>query len=966
MDEIFASIFNYINKLVNHMKPKKRLFIAIDGVAPRAKMNNQRQRRYHSTRSNKSLNEFLTDDLKTSPGVVSFKNNSISPGTEFMFDLIEKVKFFVERKIYEDDAWKKIEVIFNGGDVPGEGEHKIMEWMRGWKQSPDYDINESHCIYSNDADLIFLGLSTHIPKMLILREVQEFSDDKVNSAAKRESSETQMELLYLNLLREYMELEYLMTRAKYNHPFDIERVIDDFILVAFFIGNDFLHQLYCMSTKFGNFDEMVEIFKNTLPTLGGYLSVNGVINWKNFLVFLKNIEKMEGKMIKTTLGEMKDTLRETKTNQKLLFTHTEREELDTETSGSRVPHLVLRRDNSGYEGNPEDIKSDSDDEQARNLDNEARNFENKGIADAGNGLRKMTKNFELEMQLYYLKIKKESEYIGDLSKAFESQDPLQIKAKKIEFYQRFFGLKSLDEVESIGLAYIKGMQFVMYYYFQGCPSWTWYYPYFISPFLSDLVTVLERNVNNLNINFVRGVPYRPYDQLAYILPRASLNLLPKIYHDTLVLDERSKKYYPEKLDEFEPFDGIHDYQWIAKLELFDDNVMSKVLETIDPAKMSAEDRRRNSQGQEFTYKYSDSANPILIQSVIKGLPDFTERILTQPYDTAKKYPFDPAKITCSQEGVDKDDGFPSIHIIPGVEGYLAEVKKRFGNYKRLILKFYSSAIPKPIQPLNSYVFYDYPFKKIGFVNCVITLTSMVPCGNLLPEVVTSIIEERKLKANYDIYKGVEKDSLLDLYKDKGVDYDTESQPETYYSLEYRKSAWRTARDMQGTIVYEFEHVPNIYPQGLILPFSFKVENSQDTQFKFPINEKEIFVPGLPLVSLFNGDFLRISDPQPMDDPLNIYGDILKPNNNLSKEVVTAADLLEDKWDQVDPPTLKEFGLEPNQVLVLYGILDSMVIKTDSSKTSSLILGSLFDIGLKYFKALGQSESKVLIVIDLVK
>jgi 5'-3' exoribonuclease 1 len=88
-DEIFRAVTNYINYLVNHMKPNKRIFIAVDGVAPRAKMNNQRQRRYHSAKSNKDMNDFLVNTLQTEPGVISYKNNSISPGTEFMMTLIE-------------------------------------------------------------------------------------------------------------------------------------------------------------------------------------------------------------------------------------------------------------------------------------------------------------------------------------------------------------------------------------------------------------------------------------------------------------------------------------------------------------------------------------------------------------------------------------------------------------------------------------------------------------------------------------------------------------------------------------------------------------------------------------------------------------------------------------------------------------------------------------------------------------
>ena len=97
-----------------------------------------------------------------------------------------------------------------------------------------------------------------------------------------------------------MTLEYKMDEKDYNHPFDIERIIDDFILIAFFIGNDFVHQLYCMSTKKGNFDEIIEIFKKTLPTLGGYLSDKGVINWPLFSVFLTKIIKLENKMIEST------------------------------------------------------------------------------------------------------------------------------------------------------------------------------------------------------------------------------------------------------------------------------------------------------------------------------------------------------------------------------------------------------------------------------------------------------------------------------------------------------------------------------------------------------------------------------------------------------------------------------------------------------------------------------------------
>ena len=109
--------------IVNLLKPTKMVFLALDGVAPRSKMNNQRSRRFKSARDHKEFIEkfYGYQDEKNMDSSENFKNNSISPGTKFMEDLNEMINFFIQKKIEEDDYWKNITVVFTGSDCPGEG-----------------------------------------------------------------------------------------------------------------------------------------------------------------------------------------------------------------------------------------------------------------------------------------------------------------------------------------------------------------------------------------------------------------------------------------------------------------------------------------------------------------------------------------------------------------------------------------------------------------------------------------------------------------------------------------------------------------------------------------------------------------------------------------------------------------------------------------------------------------------------
>jgi len=168
-EEMIVLVFKYIDNLVNIVKPKKLLYMAIDGVAPRAKMNQQRSRRFRTAKDAEiAMQQLLAKGEK--PKDKPFDSNCITPGTEFMARLSNHLKFFIQKRIQEDATWRNMKVVFSGHEVPGEGEHKIMEYIRHQKAQPEYDPNLCHCMYGLDADLIMLALVTHEPHFALLRE----------------------------------------------------------------------------------------------------------------------------------------------------------------------------------------------------------------------------------------------------------------------------------------------------------------------------------------------------------------------------------------------------------------------------------------------------------------------------------------------------------------------------------------------------------------------------------------------------------------------------------------------------------------------------------------------------------------------------------------------------------------------------------------------------------------------------
>ncbi len=72
------------------------------------------------------------------------------------------------------------------------------------------------------------------------------------------------------------------------------------------------------------------------------------------------------------------------------------------------------------------------------------------------------------------------------------------------------------------------MQWVYSYYYNGCVSWTWYYPFHYAPFAGDLVSNKK-----IELTFDLGTPATPFEQLLAVFPKQSSHAVPLCYRHLL-------------------------------------------------------------------------------------------------------------------------------------------------------------------------------------------------------------------------------------------------------------------------------------------------------------------------------------------------------------------------------------------------------------------------------------------------
>jgi len=197
------------------------VFVAFDGVAPLAKMKQQKQRRYKS---------FLMRTLLKKKG---WNTNAITPGTSFMNEL----------DVFLKKAFQKDNILYSGPNEAGEGEQKLFAYAR---EHPTPQM----FVYGLDADLIMLSLLhlRHSPKLFLYRETKHFSYMKGIKAQE-------------DYVFSVDEMAKQICQEMYSNTVDIHKAIDHYCFLCFLCGNDFLPHFPSINIRNEGIPFLLSIFK---------------------------------------------------------------------------------------------------------------------------------------------------------------------------------------------------------------------------------------------------------------------------------------------------------------------------------------------------------------------------------------------------------------------------------------------------------------------------------------------------------------------------------------------------------------------------------------------------------------------------------------------------------------------------------------------------------------------------------
>jgi len=542
LEDMPEAVIQYIIKIIEYVDPDD-VYLAIDGVAPAAKMSQQRDRRYKSAKESKITREItMCHGEKTRDVPIDF--NMISPGTEFMCTLQEHLIKRIDELTKKGEIWHKYRFTLNGAGLSGEGEHKIMDDIRANRKK---GIRDFCLICGLDADLLFLT-NINCPDAVLVREnvqfrgrnttqfydsetypylylsVQELHDIVIKTLDPRTSVRELKRMGFKNDIIRSEDAEDLCSNTKWFHEKDKERLILDYAYICFFLGNDFIPHLPSLRIRNGSLNDIIVIYKKVCWALGGFLvNKDGMgVNRRFLREFLAELEYIEDELLEQLSNDRMRSI----TNFNRRF--------------KQMPKLKQALEKFRY---IEDKYTDT--------------------------IKGGTRGWNIRYYSYFHDIPYRS------SKEF--------KRNVLPICQDFINMTI----------------WVLQYYQGKHNNWTMLYPHDAAPTVGDLYRYFDDIETDVDIPVEQ--PVTPFEQLMSILPPESSHLLPECLADYMTNPHSEIHYmYPVKV-EFILQGNRFLYECKTKMPTIDRNKLKEIVDyTVEQELINNEEHKRNSK-QDIIY-----------------------------------------------------------------------------------------------------------------------------------------------------------------------------------------------------------------------------------------------------------------------------------------------------------------------------------------------------------------------------
>jgi 5'-3' exonuclease len=285
---LIESVIVYLRSIITYVGPKKLVYIAMDGVAPMAKIVKQRARRYKSV-IEQNYKKKLREKHNIPEKELKWSTSSISPGTIFMDKLCKKITACINNKFFGNGC----EVLFSSCYEKGEGEHKIMNYLRS-------KACDKVVIMTPDNDMIVLAA------ML---------DTCIHILKKKPDNET--EFIYLSIDKCKKEFCKEMNEANGNevngNELEVKNYLLDYVFLTFMCGNDFVCSNYFLKIKEKGLEILIGIYNEIKKNESGFLIVGdddgrGSIDkefFKKIVEQLALVEQGQGRKIKQKIDRVR-------------------------------------------------------------------------------------------------------------------------------------------------------------------------------------------------------------------------------------------------------------------------------------------------------------------------------------------------------------------------------------------------------------------------------------------------------------------------------------------------------------------------------------------------------------------------------------------------------------------------------------------------------------------------------------